>query len=325
MNAWLIFALSALVIVLAGRKLSQYGDEVAHQTGLGRAFVGAILLAGATSLPEIATSVAAASEGWGNLAMGNVFGSNIFNVAILVVAQLFAARRIAANVAPTHVTVAAAGMMLSGLAALAMVVRLPYSFAGVGLDALLIMTAYLFILRVLPRDEGDPEVAATASPVEPGSAWLVWGKFGTAAVVVVGAGWFLSGAADQIAVMTGLGETFVGGTLLAAATSLPELTVTIFTARRGQYDLAMGNVLGSNIFNMLILVLADLALPGGPMLATASTGQSAAALVGLVLAGIAVLALTSAPLARRAGRIGWETWAIGATYLAGTYLLFTLR
>lgn len=328
MNPWITFLLSATAVVLAGRKLSQYGDDIATQTGLGRAFVGSILLAGATSLPEIVASVAAAVGGAGNLALGNVFGSNIFNIVILVVAQFFAARRILANVSHTHTVVAAAGMMLSGLAALAMLVKSPLTMLGAGVDAWMILFTYIFILRLLPRESEEPQVAATVeSP--PGGAGAVWLRFGGAAAVVVVAGWFLSGAANQIAVITGLGQTFVGSTLLAAVTSLPELTVTIVTARQGLYDLALGNVLGSNIFNMVIIVLADFALPTGTILSVAETGQVIAALAGLVMSGIAVVALASAPLlgvrAREGPRFQWESYAIAATYLSATYLLFALR
>ena len=110
MNPWITFVISAAAVVLAGRKLSKYGDDIASHTGLGRAFIGALLLAGATSLPEVIASVAAGLSGAGDLALGNVFGSNIFNVAIIVMAQFAAARRILANVSPTHTVVAAAGM-----------------------------------------------------------------------------------------------------------------------------------------------------------------------------------------------------------------------
>ncbi|MFZ5824875.1 MAG: sodium:calcium antiporter [Bacillota bacterium] len=328
MNPWIMFVLSAAAVVLAGRKLSQYGDDIATQTGLGRAFVGSILLAGATSLPEIVASVAAGLGGAGNLALGNVFGSNIFNVAILVLAQFAAARRILANVGQTHTVVAAAGIMLSGLAALAMVVRLPFAFLGAGVDAWVILLTYIFILRLLPREAEEPQVAAAAEPA-PGGVGLLWLKFAGAAAVVVVSGWFLSVAADRIAVITGLGQTFVGSTLLAAVTSLPELTVTIFTAGQGLYDLALGNVLGSNIFNMVIIVLADFALPGGTILSVASRGQIIAALAGLVMSGIAVVALASSPLlgaeAKEGARFRWEAYAIAVTYAAATYLLFVLR
>lgn len=327
MSSWLIFALSASVIILAGRKLSHYGDEIATHTGLGRAWVGSILLAGATSLPEVATSMASAHAGWGNLAMGNVFGSNIFNIAILVLAQLFGTRPILAHVGNGHTTVATAGILLSGIAAMAMLVRYPITFLGAGVDTWLILVTYLLVLRLLPREEqgGAPDLAAAGpGPARRGAGGL-WVKFVLAAAAVVGAGWYLSQAADQIAVQTGLGQTFVGGTLLAAATSLPELTVTIVTVRNGAYDLALGNVLGSNIFNMLILVLSDFAMPGPqPILSTATTGQAIAAMLGLVLSGITVLALT-VPNRASQRRFQWDMAAIAATYLAGTWFLYTLR
>lgn len=324
---WILFVASAGAIVLAGRKLSHYGDDIATQTGMGRVWIGAILLAGATSLPEVAASIAAAWQGAGNLAMGNVFGSNIFNIAILALAQLAAAKPILANVSPGHMPVAIAGMLLSGIAALAMIVRFPVTFLGAGLDAWLIAATYILVLRILPKGEDSPELAAGSEPVrsQSGSVTALWVKFGLACLVVVGAGYLLSSSADRIAAMTGLGQTFVGGTLLAAATSLPELTVTIVTARNGAYDLALGNVLGSNIFNMLILVMSDLAQPGPvPILSAASQGQIATAILGLILSGIAILGMV-APRKPGGRPFQWDMGTIAVTYVVGTWFLYYLR
>jgi cation:H+ antiporter len=321
MHPWVIFLVSAAAIIAAGRKLSQYGDDIAVSTGLGRAFVGALLLAGATSLPEVAASIVAATQGWGNLAMGNVFGSNIFNIAIIAVAQLFAPASILANASRSHSIVAVAGILLSGLAALAMLIRSPVMLLGAGADTWVILVVYLLILRLLPREEPGGAAGGTEAAPAPGGVGRLWGKFALAVLVVLVSGWFLTGSAEQIAEMTGLGQTFVGSTLLALATSLPELVVTIVSVQRGAYDLAMGNVLGSNIFNMLILVLADLALPGPqPLLSTAEPGQLLTALLGLVLSGLAVLGLSV-----RKRTFGWDAAAIAVTYLVGTWLLFTMR
>lgn len=328
MNPWVLFVVSAAAIIVAGHKLSRYGDEIADLTGLGRAWIGAILLAGVTSLPEVVSSVVAASHGWGNLAMGNVFGSNILNLAIIALAQLFAVRPILANVSRSHTMVATAGMLLSGIAAMAMLVRIKLSVTGVGLDVWLILLTYLLILRLLPRgEEGapapEPEPSAQAGPRRsPSGTWL---RFALAAGTVVFAGWFLTGAAEAIARMTGLGQTFVGTTLLALATSLPELVVTIVSVRRGAYDLAVGNVLGSNIFNMLILFFSDLAMPGPvPILSTATGGQVLAAVLGLVLSGIALLGLVT-PRQQNRPAFQWDSRALAAGYLVGTWFLYAMR
>ena len=331
MNPWLLFAISAGIIVVAGRAISNASDELAERTGLGRAFVGSLLLAGATSLPEVAASGTAAFQGAGNLAMGNVFGSNIFNMLLLVIAQCFAARPILANVSPTHVTTAAAGMLLSGIAALSMVVKQPYAFLGAGVDTWLIAATYIIIMRALPGSDAQPaleaEVAATAETpprdqANTSSIARAWMKFAVSAAAIIVAGWYMSAAADEIAVITGLGQTFIGGTLLAGATSLPELTVSIFTVRMGAYDLAVGNVLGSNIFNMLILLVSDLAQPGSvPLLSGGTTGQIVSALVGLILSGIVIVAL-SLPRRGEGRRFPWEMVAIGGAYLIGLRLIY---
>ncbi|MFB5083894.1 sodium:calcium antiporter [Symbiobacterium thermophilum] len=325
MNPWLIFAICAAVIIVAGRAISNASDELAERTGLGRAFIGSLLLAGATSLPEVAASGSAAFMGSGNLALGNVFGSNIFNMILLVVGQIFATRHILSNVSPTHITTAATGMLLSGIAALSILAPQPYAFLGAGLDTWLIAVLYIVIMRMLPGAEQEPEVAAAtqARDAEPTTSLTVlWLKFAASAAAILVAGWFLSKAADEIAVITGLGQTFIGSTLLAASTSLPELTVSIFTARMGAYDLLVGNVLGSNIFNMVILIVSDLLQPGStPILSTGTTGQAVSALVGLVLSGIVIVSLT---LPRREGKFkfSWDMWLILAVYLVGLRMIY---
>jgi len=326
-NPWLLFLICAGVITVAGRIISKASDDLAERTGLGRAFIGSLLLAGATSLPEVAASASAAYMGAGNLALGNVFGSNIFNMVLLVIGQCFAARQILSNVSPMHVTTAATGMLLSGMAALAMVIPQPYSFLGAGLDTWLIAATYILIMRLLPGSDQEAEIAAAAesqetAAVESTPLSRLWLKFAGSALAILVSGWYLSQAADQIAIITGLGETFIGSTLLAASTSLPELTVSVFTARMGAYDLTVGNVLGSNIFNMTILLVSDLFQPGGtPILSLGTTGQVVSALVGLVLSGIVIVALT---LPRRdAGRkFPWDMAMILGAYLVGLRLIY---
>jgi len=332
-NPWLLFVLCAGAIIYSGRVLSNAADELADRTGLGRAFIGSLLLAGATSLPEVAASGAAALQGAGNLSMGNVFGSNTFNMLLLVIAQCFARRPILANVSQTHVTTAAAGMLLSGIAAMAMLARPSASFLGAGLDTWVILATYLLIVRLLPNSEGGETATAVAAAAETppearersSSVALVWLRFGAGAAGVVVAGWYLSAAAEQIAVVTGLGETFVGSTLLAAATSLPELTVSIFTVRMGAYDLTVGNVLGSNIFNMIILFISDLLQPGStPILSAGTTGQVVSALLGLILSGIVIVALTLPQRGERQ-RFPWEMAALAIAYLIGIRFVYLMR
>lgn len=325
MNPWLLFAICAVVIVVAGRAISDASDELAERTGLGRAFIGSLLLAGATSLPEVAASGSAAFMGSGNLALGNVFGSNIFNMVLLLVGQVFATRHILSNVSPAHVTTAATGMLLSGIAALSILAPQPYSFLGAGLDTWLIAILYIVIMRMLPGAEQEGEVAAATQTQETepsASVTVVWLKFAASAAAILVAGWFLSKAADEIAVITGLGQTFIGSTLLALSTSLPELSVCIFTARMGAYDLLVGNVLGSNIFNMTILLISDLLQPGNtPILSTGTTGQVVSALVGLVLSGIVIVGLTL-PRREVKFKFSWEMWLILAGYLLGLRMIY---
>lgn len=330
--AWVTFILSAALVIYAGTWLSRLGDALSDRTGIGRVWIGSLLLAGATSLPEVSASAVAGWIGAPDLAVGNVFGSNIFNMTIIFAAQLTTRQPILGSVSQGHFITAAAGMLLSGLATAAILLKVPLQVLGVGADTLVILAAYLLLLRLLPKEdnaavdagEGMGEVAVTVSNQRSGSALILWLGFITAAAGVVLGGYLLSHSADAIASGTGWGESFVGNTLLAATTSLPELTVSIAAAARGSFDLAVGNVLGSNIFNMLILAVSDLTFRGPNVLTVAAPSQAVSALLGLILSSLVILGMTQRQ-GRRPGRLQWDTTAIFLTYLVGTYFLFVNR
>ncbi len=330
--AWATFFTGATLVIYAGSSLSRLGDALADRTGLGRVWIGTLLLAGATSLPEVSTSGVAGLMGLPDLAVGNVFGSNIFNMAILAVAQFATRQPILATASSGHFVTAAAGLLLSGLAAMAVLVRVPVQVLGLGLDTLVILAVYAALVRMLPRedgpgDDGETAAASNEAPIHGGSSSAValWAAFALAAAGVVAGGTLLSYAGEAIAAQTGWGQSFVGNTLLAASTSLPELTVSIAAVTRGSVDLAVGNVLGSNIFNMVILAVSDLAYRGETgVLSAVSPSQAISALLGLLLSALVVLGM-SLRQGRRQARVQWDTTAILLTYLTGSYLIFVTR
>lgn len=151
-----------------------------------------------------------------------------------------------------------------------------------------------------------------------------WAEFLISAGFVIVAAIFLSKSADVIATATGLGKTFIGTLLVAATTSLPELITSIFAVRIGAIDLAVGNVLGSNIFNMNILLVSDIFYRDGYILSAASQAHVITALVGLVLSGLVGLAILR-PISWRLGRVSLESLLILAAYFIGIYLVFLHR
>lgn len=338
---WMQFALSALAVIAAGVALAYSSDVIAEKGRLGGVWVGTILLAGATSLPEVVTSISAGLMQLPDIAVGNAFGSNIFNVFIIAIADLLDGRgSILRKVSPGHILAALFGIILSGMGAIAILAPLSWQLLGVGWDTVAIAAVYLFGVRMLGRyDRRDPEEQAVFA-IDPPPAKLRRGQsklafadmtlpaayvvFGIGALVTVFAGVSLSRTGDAIAEATGLGATFVGSILIAAATSLPEVVTTLSAVLSGSFDLAVGNVLGSNMFNMIILLLGDAAYRSGPILAAVQQTHAVVAMLGSVMSGIVVIGLFYRSR-RSYGRLGPDTLAIVGTYVAALFILYALR
>lgn len=340
--AWAAFVASALLIVVAGTALSRAADVIAKKTRLGGLWVGSILLAAATSLPEVVTSASAGVMGLPDIAVGNVFGSNVFNLFIIAIVDLMEGRgAILRKVSAAHILSAVLGMLLSAMAAVAVMLPLPGRTGWVGWDTLLIVGVYLLgarMLRSYSRREGAHQAGAVLDSPAAGSEegevppkgrhtmslGRAYGVFAGSGLLVMVAGVTLNWAADVLAELTGLGETFIGTSLVAAATSLPEVVATISAAMAGSFDLAVGNIFGSNIFNMVILLVADIAYRPAPILAVADPSHATVALFGLMMSAIAVLGLFYRS-ERSLGRLGLDSVALVIAYWTAMYLLYITR
>ncbi|MBM7557038.1 sodium:calcium antiporter [Halanaerobacter jeridensis] len=330
LNLWLIFGISALAIIISGTKLSEYGDIIAVKTGVGEALVGGILIAAATSLPELITSSSSALFDAPNIAIGNLFGSNTFNLMILAVADLFhGPGPFLLKVHTRHILSSLLGILLSALALFFMlanyVTTFQFSIYNIGLGAIIILITYIFGARLTyyyekKRDVEEKEEEVLDLGISLRKAAL---GFALSALVIVIAGVALSYSGDKIAAMTALNQTFMGTILVAAATSLPEVVAAISAIRINAYDMAVGNVFGSNIFNMTVIFAADVAYGGGPILSSISLAHGLTALLGLILASIATIGLFYRS-EKTFLNIGWDAISIIVIYFFGAYLLFQI-
>jgi cation:H+ antiporter len=327
--ALVVFVACTLAIWVGGRTLTRSADIIAAHTGLGRVFIGSFLLAATTSLPEVATGAAAASLGLVDIALGSLFGSNIFNMTIIAVSGIvWGGGSLLAAASKAHVITATFGMLLSAIAALNILTRPTFGVLGIGVGVWVIVGVYALGLRLLKGNSAGDEAGSDGAEATLLDATFgvttAWVRYLAAAALVITAAFFLSMSADVIATATGLGGTFIGTTLVAATTSMPEVVTTIAAVRLGAVDLAVGNVLGSNIFNMTILLVADIFYRGGHILSVGSATHAITALVGLVLSGLVVLMLV-APTTRRLGRLSAEAAILFAAYLIGSFLVFLYR
>ncbi len=325
MPVWLVFLLSGIVIVGAGVRLARDGDAIAEQTGLGGLWVGAILVSAATSLPEVTTCISAVLQGAPSLAVGDLLGANMANLTVLALADLFTRHtRMLSRVTLNQLAVGTVAITVTSIALLGMLIP-DWSFAGVGWAPLGIAVAYVAGMRHLHRNRPGPPFAAeaTSAPSRPTRRAYRRAVIGFAAatgVILLSApllAWSGAALADQL----GIGHGFAGMLLLALVTTLPETVVTIASVRAEAYDLAIGNLFGSNCFNMASLVLLDLVNGRPALLADLDPSLLIAGAVGLLLTSLAMLGVLDRAEHSRRG-IEVAPLVMIAIYLAGLLLAY---
>ncbi len=275
------FIACAAVIVVAGTFLSKFADIIADLTGLGRLVVGSVLLAGATSLPELTVDISAVRLGAVDLAVGDLLGSSLMNLLILAMLDLSLHSRgkMLSRQAAAHAlagSLAAALTAVVGLGLLTGKALAPFSLLGVSPAVYLLVIAYIFGVRLIYLDQRIAARAVGPDAATPPAGMTLTqaiAGFAVCALAILVAGPFLAHSADELARQTGLGGTFVGTTLVAFSTSLPELVATLAALRLGSHDLAIGNIFGSNAFNMLLFVPLD-AVHQGSLLAAVAPGHT---------------------------------------------------
>lgn len=320
---WIEFLAASLLVVLAAIKLPEYGDVISERTGLGGMFIGTLLLAGATSLPELLTTINSLEQAVPNLAAGNVFGSNMFNMLLLAVLDLMNQQtRILRIVATRHALTASLATLLIGIAIFFIMADIDIRIGWVGLGSLLLMLVYVVGVWLIRRSDLARPVSAKLEP-GPGMPplWKAILGFGGASLILVVAVPWLVRSSVTVAEITGLGTGFVGTALLGAITSLPEMVAILAAARIGAYDLAVGNLFGSNVFNMFALGLTDVFYAGGSFLEEINPAFALAGVIGLVLTNLGLIG-NLARVERRLLIVEIDALIILVVYLGGLWLLY---
>jgi cation:H+ antiporter len=320
---WLQFIVSAAVVVLAAIKLAQYGDVIAVRTRLSGMFIGTLLLAGATSLPELLSAINALAIDIPNLAAGSMFGSSMFNMFMLAILDLITQQaRILRQVAMNHALTASLANLLMGLAVFFLLANIDAQIGWIGVDSLAIMGIYMVGVRLIQQQGGKPPSEMPAEqPGIPSLRRALLG-FSLAVLFLVFSTPYVVRSASQIAEMTGLSAGFIGATLLAITTSLPELVATIAAVRIRAYDLAIGNLFGSNLFNMFALGLTDIFYLKGRFLGAIDPTFALVGLLGLSLTSLGLIG-NIARVERRLGFVEADALLILFGYLLGMWFLYS--
>ena len=321
----LLFLGSAALVIFGGVHLARYGDAISEVTGWGRLWVGTILVAAATSLPELVANISAVRIDAPELAIANIFGTNMVNMFTLaMVILLLGSQTFFERVAPEQSILATVAITLTGLALLMGLLSPGVALLDVGLGSFLVLAAYLAGMRMVylhrPTETVDNAQGVISEKANPRR---VWAMFALAAMAVVVAAFFLAYSADHIAEITGLSGSFLGVVSVALVTTMPEATVTVVAMRTGAVDLGVGNLYGSCAFNVLVLALADPFYTKGPLLNTLDDAHSATALVAILLMTL-MLGQILVRGQQRSAPVVPSMLAVVFIYLGGVYVVFQL-
>ena len=327
---WLKFLLCLAIILVSGTKLSRYGDAIAEKTGLGGIWIGLILIAAITSMPELVTGVSAAAlVGSPDLALGALFGSNMLNLAVIALLDVLShPTPVLTRASPGHIASAGLMILLVAIAAGAISAgdRISWFALGwLGVPAIIILIVYLVGVRGIFHLERRRRLGALrAAPLryEAISQRATYLKFALAAVAIIGAGIWLSFIGEEIAQTTVLKETFVGSLFLAITTSLPEVVVAVAALRLGAIDMGVAAMLGSNMFNMAIIAPVDLSYSQGSILSLASPEYIITALVVIAMGALVIAGLRWRTKRMTFAVMSWYAPGLIGLYIFGAYALF---
>jgi cation:H+ antiporter len=323
-GTWVQFAICATLIGYAGGRLAHYGDIIGNKAGWSGSWVGLILLSTVTSLPELVTGISAA--GFANkpdIAAGDIFGSCAFNLLILAMLDAFhRTEPLYCGVRQDHALSAAFGLVLLATSGAVLVLgkRLDGMALGhVGAISPVVLALYLLAMRTIGRQDARRKQDGPAPRHGDIGMRRAIAMYALAALVVVAAGARLPFVAVRLAELMGWQNSFVGTLFVAAATSLPELSVSLTALRLGQADMAVSNILGSNMFNVAMLAVDDLAYRPGPLLSNVAPVHALTVFAALAMGATAIAALLARPRTRALGAMSWYSVAIVAVFALSSY------
>ncbi len=325
---WVKFISCILIIFFSGRKVAKYGDIIAQKTGLGGVWIGVVLIALVTSLPELFNGVSAiVLVGAPDLTVGNLLGANSFNLLNLALLDIICQNgSLLALVSRTHRLTGWFSLLLVLVVAASIFISHSLYTMDMGwmgwYTPIIILLCLVSMRMIFLSEQRQPARQETRLDYGEESTGKVYLYFAFSAACIIGAGIWLAIIGNEITLVTGWGQSFVGSLLLAFTTSLPEITVSFAAMRIGARDMAIANMLGSNLFNMTIIPIDDLLYLKGPVLAAVSERLLIIALAVMLMTVIFTVGLNFKP--RRFFRLNWWNSALILLFLFSAYFSFTL-
>jgi cation:H+ antiporter len=324
--------IAATAIMFAGPRMVRLADRLADVTGLGEAFVGAVLVGAATSLPDILATVLPAARGLPELAVGNALGGVLGQTAFLAVADLTYRRANLEHAAASLPNLVQATLLMTLLGGVLMLFAAPPGAVfGIHPGSLVLVGVYAYGLRLVTESGEAPMWEAVQTeetrpdvPDEPehedGAPGAMWARFVGLLAVLGAGGTALAVAGESLVAATDLSEAAVGVFLTGVGSSLAELVVSISAIRAGALTLAVANVIGGNTFDTLLVALADVFYRDGSIYA--AVGDQSALVASVALVATAVITLGLLRRERHGvGNIGVESAVVLVLYATTLFLV----
>ena len=329
------FLAAAVVITIAGTHMAETADRLADRTGIGEALFGGLLLGGSTSIPGIVASTTAAAQGHAELAFSNAVGGIAAQTFFLAIADILYRRANLEHAAASLTNITQAGLLITLLILPFVAVSLPeYTVFEVHPVTIVILAAYLLGLRLAARSRTQPMWGPKRTsdtrldvPQEPkGGRRIMTGllaRFALLTTILIVCGYVTATSGVAIADKTGMSQSLVGAYFTAISTSIPELVTTIAAVRRGALTLAMGGIVGGNMFDTLFIASSDIAYREGSLYHAVSDIPYFVTALGILMTGVLLLGMLRR---ERHGiaNIGFESAIIFVLYLGGTAALIAV-
>ncbi|MCP5055046.1 MAG: sodium:calcium antiporter [bacterium] len=281
---WGEFLLLLILVMIFGIRAVTSADIIAEKKGLAKAFMGVVFISMVTSFPELFTGISAgAVVESADLAVGQIMGSCVFNMLILgVIEVFFRKKRLYQLSGKLNTLPLGFSLIIITMVTLFLSTKFKWSVWHIGVSTMMTFAAYLVFMYVIFKErkveEGKEEVKYENKSLPKEIA-----IFSVCALVIIAIGFYLPIVGKKLAVIMNWNDSFVGVVFLALVTSFPEFVVSFSTARMGAFDMLLGNITGSNLFNIAILFVIDVAYVKGNLLNDSSQGNISVGLIAIMM------------------------------------------
>ncbi|MCK4836651.1 MAG: hypothetical protein KAT17_08430 [Candidatus Aminicenantes bacterium] len=287
---WAKFIALLILVYIFGTQVTKSADIIAEKKNLARAFMGVVFISMITSFPELFTGISAAAiVESADLAVGEIIGSCVFNLFIIAIIDvIFRKKNFYINRKKGDIFPFGFSFIMVGLLTLGLSLNLSQKILNVGVFSIIIFIFYIVFLRILFKER---KITVKNEIYEDKNLKAEIVKFVISALIIIGIGIYLPVVGKEIAQVMNWSESFVGVIFLAFVTSFPELVVSISAARIGAFDMFIGNIAGSNLFNIAIIFIVDIFYLKGIILSDASPINVSCGIIAMIMNFIVFFAL----------------------------------